>query len=114
TANQEFAKRSLHRIEKAIGEGPTSQIWPDLKARIPAPTFDRIASFVGVKIKKEPTWNDLRQLFRTYLDQRITIGKIQISTSERYEVTLGEFGRFLSEEQIILLSGVTKPLVDKF
>jgi|SRR5215469_8290301 len=68
----------------------------------------------GVKEKLEPTWTDLRNLFRTHIDQRIAMGKLQTSTAERYELTLSEFHAFLLEEKITQLRQITKPLVERF
>lgn len=114
TKNQEFARQLVHRIEKAMGDGADSKTWAEVRTLLPSPTYSRLAEVIGVRERAEPTWSDLRQLFRTCLDQRTTIGKIQTSTSVRYEATLREFEQFLSEEKITLLSHITKPVVEKF
>lgn len=114
TGNQEFARKLLHRIQTAIGEGPDSSSWIDVRTLLPSPTYARLAELIGVKERREPTWSDLCDLFRTEVAQRVALGKLQISTTERYNRTLTEFHEFLVEKKVTTLREITKPLVEAF
>jgi integrase len=69
---------------------------------------------VGVKEVRVPTWSDLDESFKIYMEQRIRIGKLRESTASRYKVTLREFGLFLSVQAVALLSDINKQMVEKF
>lgn len=114
TRNQDAARRLAHRIETALSEGPDSQLWPELKALLPESSFVLFADFVGVKERHVPTWNELNDAFKVFLEQRIKIGKLSQSTADRYKITLSEFNTFLAEQKISLLKDISKATVDKF
>ncbi len=114
THNKEAARRVANKLETAISEGPSSAGWNELRTVLPMGTLSRFAQFVGAKETYQPTWNELDHSFNVHMGQRIKIGKLQNSTAERYRVTLREFQAFLSEQQITLLSEITKPVVEKF
>jgi integrase len=114
TRNQAAARRLAHRLEVAVADGADSDLWPELKQVLPLSTFTRFADAVGVKERRLPTWNDLRQIFLTYLNQKIAIGKLSQTTADRYSVTVGEFELFLEEQNITLLRDIGKPLVESF
>jgi len=81
---------------------------------LPSSTFKRFAAAVGVKEKPLPAWNELRQVFINYLNQRVAIGKLSETTADRYLVTIREFELFLKEQTITLLGDITKPLIESF
>jgi hypothetical protein len=53
-----------------------------------------------VKEKQELTWIDLRESFKTYVAQRIAIGKLANSTAARYELALREFDALFWDKKI--------------
>ena len=114
TRNGEAARRLATRLETALSEGPGSRLWPELKIALPDSTFARFAEHAGVKERKMPTWNELREAFEAHLAQRVAIGRFKESTMARYKVTLRDFGAFLQERKIILLQEITKPLTESF
>src|SRR5713101_1447155 len=76
TRNQDAARRVAHRLGMGLSEGADSSLWQELKQILPPSTYARFADVVGVKEKRLPTWNDLRQLFMAHLKQKITIEKL--------------------------------------
>jgi integrase len=67
-----------------------------------------------VKAKQLPTWGDLKSSFSVHREQRIALGRLAESTSNRYEATISEFDEFLTAENITLLQDVSRPLVERF
>ena len=67
-----------------------------------------------MKTKQLPTWEDLKAGFSVFREQRIRLGKLAQSTSQRYEATIREFGEFLATEKITLLQDISKPAVERF
>jgi integrase len=114
TRNQDAARRIAHRLETALSEGADSNLWPELKQVLPPSTFARFANAVGVKEKRMPTWNELRDSFMVQLNQKITIGKLSQATADRYTVTIREFELFLEERNTSLLRDIGKPLIESF
>lgn len=114
TRNGEAARRLATRLETAISEGPGSRLWPELKLALPDSTFARFAEHAGVKERKLPTWDELREAFEAHLAQRVAIGKFRENTMARYKVTLRDFGVFLQECKITLLQEITKPVTESF
>lgn len=115
TRDKGAAVRRKNRLEIALSEGPGSALWPELSKLIPRSTFIRFAEYAGVKeLPKPPTWVDLCESFGTHMSQRIAIGKLRESTTERYRQAIREFGAFLSERGLSLLSEIDKPLVEQF
>jgi integrase len=120
TRNEDAAQRLASRIEKALAEGGNSVIWAELKPVLPQYTFQQLAESVGYQppgIQVEPlkaTWGDLRRSFEGYMDKRIAIGKLRESTKTRYRRPLEEFDAFLSENKIVFLQDINKPLLESF
>ena len=52
--------------------------------------------------------------FRNEAEQRIALGAMAMSTSQRYGVTIRDFGEFLKAEGISELRQINKPLVERF
>ena len=114
TRSHDAARRLAHKLETALSEGASSTLWQELGSQLPRATFIRFADFAGVKERRLPSWNELEESFKTEMDQLIRIGKLQSSTSERYKLTLREFGAFIAERQIRFLRDITKPVVEAF
>ncbi len=108
------AERLVKLLEEAISEGPSSAIWDELHGRVPADTLHRFSEFVGVTAQHVPTWDDLVAAFRNETGQRIALGAMAASTSQRYGVTIREFGEFLNAAGISELRQIDKPLVERF
>src|SRR5215469_14806739 len=114
TRNQDAARRTAHKLETALAEGPQSQLWQEIRSLLPRDTFDRFAAFAGVKELPLPTWDDLRKLFNLFAEQRVKIGKLADSTVGRYEHTFDEFETFLETKKIRLLRDIIVPVVEEF
>lgn len=114
TKNQDAARRIVHKLGVAISEGKESTLWLELKAVLPAATFERFADYAGFREKAIPTWEELRAVYEIHATQRIALGKLQQSTYDRYAVTIREFDQFLAEHRIRFLEHITKPLVEAF
>jgi integrase len=114
TRNQDAARRLIHNLETALAEGPLSTLWLELGSLLPRETYARFAHYAGVKEHQLPTWAQLQDSYKIYMEQRVKIGKLRESTVERYQHTLGEFERFLEEQRISLLRDVTMPFVENF
>jgi integrase len=114
TRDRGAASLLARRLETALSEGADSELWPKLRVLLPSSTFVRFADFAGVKERRRPTWNDLRDSFSAHLDQRISIGKLRASTRDRYKTTLCEFECFLAQHGVGLLEGINKSFLESF
>ena len=114
TRSSDVARRLVHRLELAIAEGQDSPHWAELEALLPCSTYKAFTEYAGVKPPQLPTWEDLKAGFNVFTEQRIKLGKFAASTSARYEVTIGQFGQFLTEEKITLLQDISKAVVERF
>jgi integrase len=117
TRDAESARYRVNRIERAISEGAESKLWPELRGVLPQNTFEILAALVGWQEpveKPEPTWADLQKGFEYEMGQRITLGKLQPSTAERYRQTIGEFNEYLNEKHLSNLKEITRPVVEAF
>lgn len=108
------AERLVKLLEEAISEGRSSAIWRELQGRIPAHTLLRFSEFMGVTPQHVPTWEELVAAFHNETEQRMALGAMAASTSERYGVTIREFGEFLNGAGISELRQIDKPLVERF
>lgn len=114
TRNRDAALRLTHKIETAIAEGQDSALWLELQTRLPFRTYKNFSDYAGVKPKQLPTWEDLKAGFAVFREQRVKLGKLAQSTSDRYDCTIREFSEFLAAEKITLLQDISKPLVERF
>jgi len=114
TRNQDAARRLIHKLETALAEGPLSSLWPELSGLLPGETFTRFADCVGVKERTLPSWIQLQDSYKSYLEQRVKIGKLRETTVERYEHILREFELFLGEHNVRLLRDISMPFVENF
>ena len=60
------------------------------------PELDRAGGLARTMEKPEPTWPELNAAFECEMEQRMALGKLQLSTADRYLQTLREFTMFLS------------------
>lgn len=114
TKSKEASARLKGRLENALAEGPTSVIWRELKPVLPKSTFARFSTYSGVRSDNSPTWERLESIFRTHLNQRVSLGKLSPNTRTRYLVLLGQFSDFLEKKGINDLHEITRPLVEEF
>jgi len=114
TRSRDVALRLIHSIETALAEGRESSRWQGLQTVLPHRTYKIFADHAGVKPKQLPKWEDLKAGFSVFREQRVRLGKLAPSTSQRYEVTIREFGVFLATEKITLLQDINKPAVERF
>jgi integrase len=114
TRSNEVALRLIHKIEIALAEGRDSLLWQELQTLLPQSTYKRFSDHAGVKPKQQPTWEDLPADFSVFREQRVRLGKLAQSTSDRYEITIREFGEFLASEKTTLLQDISKPQVERF
>jgi len=117
TKNHDAAQRYASRIEKALSEGPKSDIWSEVQSVLPEFTFKKLASSVGYHPsppQTKPTWQDLKDSFDTHMKQQILIGTRSEATKQRYEQTFKEFDVFLQENGIVYLSNIDTLVVERF
>ena len=114
TRSRDVALRLIHKLETAIAEGHASSVWSELETLLPFRTYKNFSDYAGVKPKQLPTWKDLKTGFSVFREQRVKLSKLTQSTSDRYEVTIREFGEFLIAEKITLLQDINRPLVERF
>jgi integrase len=114
TRSSDVARRLVHRLETAIAEGQDSPIWQELQTQLPSTTYKRFADYAGIKPKQLPTWENLKAAFKVHREQRVKLGKLAQSTSDRYEVTIREFSEFLRTENVTLLQDINRPFVERF
>lgn len=117
TNNQGAAATALNKIERAIAEGSTSLLWPELKRHLPPKTFAALARIIGYK--EQPTvapvaWAMLDAAFRAEMEQRIELQKLRASTWERYRQTLREFEAFIKERGVTELREMSRPFIEGF
>src|ERR1700676_653040 len=106
TRSRDVALRLIHKLETAIAEGHASSVWSELETLLPFRTYKNFSDYAGVKPKQLPTWKDLKTGFSVFREQRVKLSKLTQSTSDRYEVTIREFGEFLIAEKITLLQDI--------
>lgn len=114
TRNRDAANVLCRDLDVAITTGAHSNLWPKLKAVLPADTYQRFAALVGAKEQHVPTWVELKDAFTVFMQQRIAIGKLSQSTADRYQHTIDEFDIFLSEQKVSQLPDISKAQVEKF
>ncbi len=119
TMNSDAAQKYLGRIERALADGPDSSLWPELRTVLPPETFQKLASIVGHDPDKAApppqfTWQDLEEKFKSWTAQRVALGKMRDSTSERYLQTVTSFRKFVDERKIVNLSEITRAVVEDF
>lgn len=114
TRNRDAATVLCRDLDVAITTGPHSDLWPKLKAVLPANTYQRFATYAGVKEQKIPTWAELKDAFKVFTQQRIAIAKLSQSTADRYQHSIDEFAVFLTEQHVSQLPDISKALVEKF
>ena len=119
TANKHAAGATVDHIERALSEGQTLPLAGTEKL-LPPRSF---AALAGVANYREPepiaempvsTWQDLESAFRTKMKQRILLGKLAESTSERYEQTLRAFNAFLVESGVSDLPSMNRAFMERF
>jgi integrase len=117
--NGDAAQLLQSRIERAMAEGPGSQLWPELRGVLPADTFEKLAA-IGHYVPDEApsvpkhTWQDLASKFQVWTAHRVALDKMRGSTRERYIQTLSTFGKFLEYRTISDLAGITRAVVEDF
>lgn len=117
TKNEENAHKTVREIESALDGGPDSDLWPRLRDLLPKKTFESLAAIVGYReqpLAPEPTWQELVALFEADARRRIALGKFRVSTLERYQFEIREFGLFLGEVGVNRQADIDRPLVERF
>jgi integrase len=117
TRDADSARRLLNRVERAVSEGADSPLWIELRAVLPPSTFPVLADLIGWRErieKPEPIWDELSAAFECEMRQRIALGKLQLSTAERYRQTIGEFALFIAERKASNLKDITRLFIEAF
>lgn len=117
TRSRENARSTVSEIDRALAEGPSSLLWPKLRAVLPGKTFERLAAIAGY-VKQEPapapSLTELVRLFEAECLRRIALGKLRASTYERYQFEVREFEEFARARQVYLLVSIDRPLIEQF
>jgi len=101
----------------ALAAGNDSSLWQELKTSLPQRTYKSFPDHAGVKPRQLPTWSDLKAGFCDVQGAECQAGQactVNESTSDRYEVTIREFGEFLTAEKITLLQDINRSFVERF
>jgi integrase len=117
TANGSAASTTVNRIERAIADGASSSLWPELKRSLPPRSFEVLAGIANYREEAPPkvwTWKELEATFEAEIRQRILLGKLANSTWERYQQTVRVFGTFLEESGVSKLPEMNRPIIEKF
>ncbi len=105
------------KIERALAQGKSSDLWPELAQALPPRSFQQLAALVCYQEKPQApahTWQTLRRAFIAHCRQRIARRKLRQSTLDRYIHTLNAFTAFLAERGITKLEEITRPTVEAF
>jgi integrase len=113
TGSEDSAKLLKNKIDLAITEGKDSKTWQEVKLLLPAATFQRLCSLVGVTPRSQhfPTWDMLLAAFNADQERRVLSGDLKTSSKRRYDGSLREFSAFLREKNISELSEIKAPLI---
>jgi integrase len=121
TSNKDAASTAVNRVERALAQGETSLLWPELKSILPLRTFAafaRIANYhepeLAASAPQVATWQDLESAFSTKMHQQILLGKMTESTRQRYKQTMRAFKLFLDETGVNDLPSMNRPFIEKF
>lgn len=117
TGNVGAASTLVNRIERAVAEGGTSALWPELKRMLPPRTFETlatIANYCEAPAEKVLLWADLLAAFTLEMEQRIALDKLRDSTWERYQQTLSAFETFLAEQGVFELRLMNRAFLESF
>lgn len=117
TRNRDNARNTVSEIERALADGPSSHLWPKLRALLPAKTFERLAAIAGYveqPVAPAPCLTELVPLFEADSLRRISLGKLRASTFERYQFEVREFEQFARERQVHLLSVMDRAFIEQF
>ena len=112
TANRDAALKMKNRLENALADGPQSGLWQEMQRALPAKTFLAFAGYSGVRCRNSPTWEDLQEMFRAWMDQRRQLGKLAKTTVVRYEQTLRRFTEYANVRKMDTLAEITRSEVD--
>jgi integrase len=93
------ALQHVHRIETALGQGPHSPLWTELKSAIPRGTFERLIKYAGVEPELTATWEELCNLFEAERKHKFKIGEIAEHTLKNYQKTFTWFRAFLAAKR---------------
>jgi integrase len=107
----------VNRIERAVADGNSSSLWPELKRALPPNTFNvlaKIANYRESQVEKTFQWEDLNAAFTREMQQRIALDKLRDSTWERYQQTLNAFSTFLKEQNVFELRMMNRPFIESF
>jgi len=116
TRNEDAANALIRRIDLALAQGPSSDLWGDLYRVLPAATYLRFAKHAGVKEKPLTTWIELRERFEGDLEDRLTINDISESSVLNYQRILDLFDRFLNsrDKPVPLIREIDKDVAREF
>ena len=116
TRNGQAALMVTSKIERALAEGATSELWPELSTLLPETSFKKLAAIVGYvpSLQSQLAWSDLSASFKAHAEQLIARDRMSPATWARYQQTLREFEAFLTERGIALLTDITKPTLERF
>jgi hypothetical protein len=127
TEEKSAAIRRVSKLERAIAEGVSSSLWPELNESLPPTTFKYFADRIGYvqhagRATAKPTWNDLCEVFELEMERQIANklrgatseeGIMAPSTRDRYRQTVRHFTAFL-EDKNALLDSIDAGTIEKF
>jgi len=116
TRNEEAASAYIRRIDLALAQGPSSDLWNELRRALPAATYLRLAKHAGVQEKSLTTWMELRALFEADMEKRLAVNDLSANTAVNYRRVLRNFEQFLTSQEtaVQLVLEIDKDLAREF
>ena len=89
TRDQKTASRLANRVSFAIGDGPKSPVWGELRCALPVSSYKRLTG--GILPPEPIDLQQFEQRFYNLLGRREELGEIASSTRHNYERTIRVF-----------------------
>ena len=117
TGNGAWAEKVKNQIHICLLGGPNCEGWGDLQKKLPRSAFEKLAALAGYESrpgKKDPTWEELLKLYDANCAQRIARNDMRASSKLRFDFSLREFSRFLSEQGIEKLRDIKPAVIEEW
>ena len=112
TENSKAAERLANRIQFAIGDGPKSEVWTQLKAALPKSSYESLTQDYQIE---EPVFlPEVEHRFEKHLTQRKALGNLSESSCKTYFAASRNFFDRMAELKIQRLDEATPSVVDEY
>ena len=110
--DKKVAGRLANTVAFALAEGPSCELWPSLRSRLPKSSFKTLTADIEVPAATELT--QFEQMWEEHLDRRVSLGEIRASTRHNYLSASRQFFAYLIEQKIQLMDKVSGLMVDQY